>query len=254
MKEKKNKQLIGTIYSNGSLQVAEMISRAGFDWVMIDMEHSVLSLEQVQNSLPVFGSEILRIVRVPCNDETWIKRVLDTGCDGIMVPMVKSSEEAEKMVSSSKYPPQGQRSVGLTRAHSFGQSFNEYMTGANSDLIIMAQIEHIEAVKNLDSILDVRGIDAIFIGPYDLSASMGLPGQVKHPRVMKAIHLIRQKCKDAGVPYGIFGSGPEAMTPGITEGCRYLLCGVDNSLFSSALKDLYERLHSETSSTSSHSL
>jgi len=208
----------------------------------------------VQNSLPVFGNEILRIVRVPSNDETWIKRVLDTGCDGIMVPMVKTREDAEKLVRSSKYPPQGQRSVGLTRAHGFGQSFNEYLTGASKNLIIMAQIEHIEAVSNLDSILDVSGINSIFIGPYDLSASMGLPGQVRHPGVMKAIHLIRQKCRDAGVPYGIFGSGPEALTVEITEGCRYLLCGVDNSLFSSALKDLYERLHSETSNTNSHSL
>src|ERR1035437_5044757 len=106
-----NKQLIGTILSLNSPEVAEMISNAGFDWVLIDMEHSTLSLESVQNTLQVMGDNIIKIVRVPGNDEIWIKRVLDTGCDGILVPMVKNAEEAGKAVSSSKYPLEGIRSV-----------------------------------------------------------------------------------------------------------------------------------------------
>jgi 2-keto-3-deoxy-L-rhamnonate aldolase RhmA len=177
------KPLIGTIFTIGSPHVAEMISNAGFDWVLIDMEHSTLSLESVQNTLQVMGDDIITIVRVPGNDEIWIKRVLDTGCDGILVPMVKNAEEAVKAVSSSKYPTEGQRSVGITRAHKFGEKFKEYVTSANIDLIIMIQIEHIEAVRNIDSILEVNGISSIFIGPYDLSASMGLTGQVNHPEV-----------------------------------------------------------------------
>lgn len=239
----KKRHLIGTIYTLGSLPVAEMISSAGFDWVMIDMEHSVLSLGDVQASLPVFGNKMLRIVRVPCNDETWIKRILDTGCDGIMVPMVKNREDAEKIVIASKYPPAGQRSVGLTRAHGYGESFSKYLSTANSDLIIMAQIEHEEGVKNIDSILNVSGIDSIFIGPYDLSASMGLPGQVQHPDVINAIQLVKKKCADAGMPYGIFASGPEPLRQEIKDGCRYLLCGVDSSLMSAALRDLADRIH-----------
>ena len=243
MKKVPHKQIIGTVYTIGSPLVAEMISQSGFDWVMIDMEHSALSLEAVQNSLQVFAKNILRIVRVPGNDEIWIKRILDTGCDGIMVPMIKTREEAEKLVSSSKYPPEGQRSIGLTRAHGYGRSFNGYLANANKDLIIMAQIEHIDGVKNIDSILRVRGIDSIFIGPYDLSASMGLPGQVKHPKVMQAIELIKNKCKVAGIPYGIFGSDPEALMQEFKDGCCYLLCGIDISLFYNSLKNLSDRLH-----------
>jgi 2-dehydro-3-deoxyglucarate aldolase/4-hydroxy-2-oxoheptanedioate aldolase len=236
-------QLIGTIYSMGALSVAELINRSGFDWVMIDMEHSALSPEDVQNALPVFGTKILRIVRVPGNDEIWIKRILDTGCDGIMVPMVKTREEAERLVKSAKYPPDGQRSVGLARAHGYGKHFDEYVAHANRELIIMAQIEHIDGVRNLDSILGVSGIDAIFIGPYDLSASMGLTGQVKHPEVVQAIRQIRTKCRDAGMPYGIFGSNAEALKQEVRDGCNFVLCGVDISLLSNLLKDLSDKLH-----------
>ena len=107
----------------------------------------------------------------------------------------------------------------------------------------MAQIEHAEGVQNIDSILNVRGIDAIFIGPYDLSASMGLPGQVQHPEVIMAIRNVKNKCADAAMPYGIFASGPEPLRQEIDDGCRYILCGVDSSLMSSSLRDLSDRLH-----------
>jgi 2-keto-3-deoxy-L-rhamnonate aldolase RhmA len=242
MKKTKEKQLLGTIYTTGSLQVAEIISHAGFDWVMIDMEHSVLSVEQVQNALPVFGEKILKIVRVPGNDELWIKRVMDTGCDGIMVPMVKTAQDAERLVRSAKYPPEGNRSVGLTRAHGYGQSFAGYVSSANSRIIIMAQIEHKDAVSNIDSILGVKGIDVIFIGPYDLSASMGLAGKVTHPEVVKAIELVKQRCKAASIPWGIFGAGPDGLKKNIEEGCHYILCGVDAALYATACKDLSDKL------------
>jgi 2-keto-3-deoxy-L-rhamnonate aldolase RhmA len=237
------KQLAGIIYSIGSLSVAEMISQSGLDWVMIDMEHSALSLSDVQDALPVFGPKMLKIVRVPCNDETWIKQVLDTGCDGIMVPMIKTPEDAVKMVNSARYPPEGRRSVGITRAHGYGLTFSEYVSKANSDLVLMAQIEHHEAVSNIDSILKTEGINAIFIGPYDLSASMGLAGQVTHPDVLEAIGRVKDRCRAAGMPYGFFWSGPEAILKEASEDCRYILCGIDIALFSSAIKGLSDRLH-----------
>jgi 2-keto-3-deoxy-L-rhamnonate aldolase RhmA len=243
MKATEYKQLTGIIYTTGSARVAEMISLSGFEWVMIDMEHSSLSLNEVQNALPVFGESMLRIVRVPGNDDIWIKQVLDAGCDGIMVPMIMNREDAERMVLSAKYPPEGRRSVGITRAHSYGMKFNEYISSANSDLILMAQIEHYEGVKNIDSILQVKGINAIFIGPYDLSSSMGLTGQVTHLEVLDAIQIVKDKCRESGMPYGIFGSQPEAFLHEAADGCRYLLCGIDITLFSSALKDLSDKLH-----------
>lgn len=197
---------------------------------MIDMEHSALSLENVQTALQVMGSKIITIVRVPGNDRIWIKRVMDTGCDGILVPMVNSADEAREVIKSSKYPLEGQRSVGLARAHKFGAGFKEYLTSANRDRLIMIQIEHIDGVKNIDSILKVEGIDSVFIGPYDLSASMGLAGQLTHPEVVSTINTVKDKCRKARLPYGIFGMNPESMVSEIKDGCTFLLCGVDISL------------------------
>jgi len=244
MKTKKtfDKPMIGTIFSMGAPQVAEMISDAGFDWVMIDMEHSTLSLDSVQVALQVLGDDIIKIVRVPGNDEIWIKRVLDTGCDGILVPMVNNSEDALKVVKCSSYPTLGKRSVGVARAHKFGSIFDEYITTANNDLIIMIQVEHVDSVRNIDSILAVKGIDSIFIGPYDLSASMGFMGQVDHPDVRAAIDLIKMKCKKAGIPYGIFGSTPESLEKDMADGCTFPLCGVDASILSGVYWELAQKL------------
>jgi 2-keto-3-deoxy-L-rhamnonate aldolase RhmA len=237
-----NRPLAGTLISMSAPQVAEIISDSGFDWVLIDMEHSAFSLETVQNHLQVMGEKILRIVRVPANDEIWIKRVLDTGCDGILVPMVNSAAGAERVVQSSKYPLEGRRSVGLSRAHKYGATFSEYVENANRDLVIMIQIEHIEGVKHIDEILKVKGIDSIFIGPYDLSASMGLTGQISHPDVKAAISLIKMKCHEAGLPYGIFGMTAEGMIPDLNEGCTFLLCGVDSAILLNGYKKMLKIL------------
>jgi 2-keto-3-deoxy-L-rhamnonate aldolase RhmA len=237
-----NKTLFGTIFTTGAPQVSEIISLTGFDWVLIDMEHSTLSLDAVQNTLQIMGDKVVKIVRVPGNDEIWIKRVLDTGCNGILVPMVKTAEEVKKVVIASKYPVAGQRSVGVTRAHKYGLAFKDYIAGANRNLVIMIQIEHIDGVKNIDSILKVKGIDSIFIGPYDLSASMGFIGQPDHPEVRSAIALVKKKCFEARLPYGIFGATPDALSGEIKDGCKYLLCGIDVSIISAAYGDMIRKL------------
>jgi 2-keto-3-deoxy-L-rhamnonate aldolase RhmA len=237
-----NKPLAGTLLSISAPQVAEIISDSGFDWVLIDMEHSAISLESVQNALQIMGEKILKIVRVPGNDEIWIKRVLDTGCDGILVPMVNSASEALRVVQSSKYPLDGRRSVGLSRAHKYGAGFTDYVENANSDLVIMIQIEHKEGVKNIDEILKVKGVDSVFIGPYDLSASLGLTGQLSHPEVKAAINLIKDKCRNAGLPYGIFGMSAEPMLSEINDGCTFLLCGVDSAILLNSYKDMLKIL------------
>lgn len=238
--------LAGTLLSLSAPQVAEIIADSGFDWVLIDMEHSAISLESVQNALQIMGDKILRIVRVPGNDEIWIKQVLDTGCDGILVPMVNSSAEALKAVQSAKYPVEGRRSVGLSRAHKYGPGFTDYVENANRDLVIMIQIEHKEALKNIDEILEVKGIDAVFIGPYDLSASMGLTGQLSHPEVMSAIATIKDKCRQAGMAYGIFGLTPEVLIPELKDGCTFPLCGVDAAILVNAYGELLKKLRSKS--------
>jgi len=209
------------------------------------MEHSALSLGDTQLALQVLGDDIIKFVRVPGNDDIWIKRILDTGCDGIIVPMVNSADEAERVVWSSKYPPAGHRSVGAARAHKYGASFNEYVAEANRRIVLMIQIEHIEAVKNIDSILNVKGIDSVFIGPYDLSASIGLTGQVSHPEVRSAVNLIKGKCREKGLPYGIFGTEPASLREEIKDGCTYVLCGVDLTILQNSYRRILESLSSQ---------
>ena len=244
MKENKrfDKPMIGTLLSISAPQVAEIIAMSGFDWVFIDMEHSAMSLESVQNAIQIMEGKLLTIVRVPLNDEVWIKRVLDTGCDGILVPMVNSADEARKVVQASKYPPEGRRSVGLSRAHKYGATFKEYVENANSDLVIMIQCEHKEAVKDFDEILKVKGIDSVFIGPYDLSASMGLTGQISHPDVLAAIGLVKDKCRKADMPYGIYSSNTDDMISEIKTGCTFLLTGVDANMLLNSYADLLKKL------------
>jgi 2-keto-3-deoxy-L-rhamnonate aldolase RhmA len=241
-KGKSKKTMIGTLLSISAPQVAEIIAMSGFDWVFIDMEHSAMSLESVQNAIQIMEGKILTIVRVPLNDEVWIKRVLDTGCDGIIVPMVNSADEARKVVQASKYPLEGRRSVGLARAHKYGASFKEYVENANRDLVIMIQCEHKDAVKNFDDILKVKGIDSVFIGPYDLSASMGLTGQVSHPDVLKSIGLVKEKCRKTGMPYGIYSSNTDDMISEINTGCTFLLSGVDANMLLNSYTDLLKKL------------
>jgi 2-keto-3-deoxy-L-rhamnonate aldolase RhmA len=233
---------IGTLLSISAPQIAEIIAMSGFDWVFIDMEHSAMSLESVQNAIQIMEGKILTIVRVPGNDEVWIKKVLDTGCDGILVPMVNSADEARKVVQASKYPPQGRRSVGLARAHKYGATFKDYVENANRDLLIMIQCEHKDAVKNFDDILEVKGIDSVFIGPYDLSASMGLTGQVSHPEVLGTIRLVKDKCRKAGMPYGIYSSTTDDMVSEIKTGCTFLLTGVDANMLLNSYADLLKKL------------
>ncbi len=232
----------GTIISMPVPHVTEIMADAGFDWVLIDMEHSSLSLGDVHNLLNAAGDRLLTIVRVPGNDEIWIKRVLDLGCDGILVPMVNNREAAVSAVKNSLYPPAGRRSVGLSRAHRYGPGFAEYVSEANSRLKIMLQVEHIEAVKNIDEILSVEGLSAIFIGPYDLSASMGLAGQVSHPDVADAIATVKAKCNSAGIPWGIFALTPEGLDGHIADGCTFALCSTDAFMLTGEAGRIAERL------------
>ena len=234
----------GTILSLPVPQAAEIMADAGFEWVLIDMEHSSLGLGEVHNIINAAGDRLLKIVRVPGNDEIWIKRIIDLGCDGILVPMVNTREAAEAAVSSSLYPPAGRRSVGLSRAHRYGPGFGEYVAGANSKLIVMIQIEHIDAVRNLDDILSVNGISAIFIGPYDLSASMGLTGQTGHPEVVAAIDTVKSKCNSARLPWGIFSLTPEGLDKHIADGCTYALCATDSFMLAGEAARISARLGS----------
>lgn len=238
----KDKILKGAIISMPVPQSAEILAAAGFDWVLIDMEHSSLSLSDVHNLLSAGGEKLIKIVRVPGNDDIWIKRVLDLGCDGILVPMVNSAEAAASAVAAALYPPAGRRSVGVTRAHGYGPGFKDYVSTANSKIILMLQVEHIDAVKDIDQIIATPGLSAIFIGPYDLSSSMGLAGQVNHPDVVAAITLVKKKCREKDIPYGIFSMTPEGLREHINDGCKYALCSIDAFMLATEANRVSEQL------------
>lgn len=166
----------------GHPAVAEIMVHAGFDWVAIDEEHGVINLETGMNIFNAMrDTDTLPMVRVQENDNLVIRRWLDAGAQGIIVPMVNTPQQAEAAVQSAKYPPQGKRGFGFCRANYYGAEFDADVQETNDDILLIAQIEHIEAIRNIDAILEVEGIDGAFVGPYDLSGSMGLTGQTSHP-------------------------------------------------------------------------
>lgn len=193
----KNNQLtIGTWLTIGHTSVVEVLTQANFDWIAIDVEHNLISLDTLRH-LIIAGqaNNTAMLVRVSKNDEVSIKYALDAGADGIIVPMINSKKDAEKLVSYAYYPPKGKRGVGLSRAQGYGNNFNEYIEWVENEQTVIGQIEHIEAINDLESITNVDGIDALMIGPYDLSASMGCPGQFDRPEVKKAIKKFNDVCK-----------------------------------------------------------
>jgi len=182
-----NELLLGTMLTLPSPEVAEMIAVCGYDWLFMDGEHGNLSTLDWQRMLQAVAGRSAAIIRVAAKTESDIKKVLDIGADGIIAPQVNSADEACHVVACCKYPPRGIRGVGLARAQGYGRNFAEYMDSANDRIAVIIQAEHIDAVNNIDDIVKVDGIDAVFIGPYDLSASMGRMGEVDHPEVVEAI-------------------------------------------------------------------
>ena len=209
---------------------AEIMAQAGFDWVCVDAEHSPVSKETATNmfrAIELHGAE--PFVRICLNDEVEIKKYLDIGARGIIVPMIKSYEEVEVAVSCIKYPPEGKRSFALPRCTGFGQWSDEYFTMANKETFIGIMIEHIDALKEIDRIFSSKAIDAILIGPYDLSGSIGIPGQFNNREFIEILDLIFRKAKEYSVRMGIHEVHPtkEKINKLIDEGYRLIACGID---------------------------
>lgn len=234
--------LVGTIVTLDSPEVAEILSSVGFDWLFIDAEHSPLEAPEIQKVLQGAGTEMPCLVRVVASEEPAIKKALDVGAAGIIAPMVNSEGHAERVVRLSKYAPLGTRGVGLGRAQGYGLRFQEYVDRANEDVAVVIQAEHIEAVENIEAIVQVAGIDAVFVGPYDLSASMDRLGDVGHPEVVSAIERVTEVCQGAGIPLGIFGVSAEAVRPYIERGYTLIVAGVDTMILGQAAGQLLARI------------
>ncbi len=223
---------LGTCVSFTDPTVTEALSTI-LDFVWIDMEHSVLSLEAVQGHVMATKATLTAaLVRVPWNDAVLIKPVLDLGADGIIVPNVRSAEEARRAVAACLYPPDGVRGFGPRRPSKYGRIPGpEFCRAANGAVIVVAQIEHIAAVRQLDEILSVPGLTSIVIGPNDLSGSMGHMAHPGHPEVRSTIESIVERSRRREVPVGIAVSENEDVVRGWAErGVSWISMGNDASL------------------------
>jgi len=240
-------KLIGTLLSLPSPELAEIASAAGFDWLFLDMEHGALEVRDVLRLVQAARDPCASLVRVPENRELWVKKALDTGAAGIIVPRVNSAEEAARAVHWGKYPPEGGRSIGFSRANRYGARFQENVETANQETVIVAQLEHIDGVRNIEAILGVSGVDAVFIGPYDLSASLGKPGRIQDNDVRDAIRTVADACALRKVPVGIFALNTEGAAKALGEGYTLVCSGIDIGLFSRAASDIVRGLRPRNS-------
>ena len=224
---------IGSWIQLGHPAVAEIMASAGFDWLAVDMEHSTISLREAEELIRIIElKNVVPLVRLASNNPEHIKRIMDAGAHGVIVPMVNTSEEARTAVSAVKYPPEGSRSIGLARAQGYGPRFLEYFNWQRENSLVVVQIEHINAVDNLEAILTVKGVDAYIVGPYDLSGSLGLPGQFDAPEYVESMAKIRSVSNQLGVPGGvhIVEPDPAQLRLRIEEGNRFIAYGVDTRM------------------------
>jgi 2-keto-3-deoxy-L-rhamnonate aldolase RhmA len=219
--------LVGPLLTLASPEVAEIFALLGFDWVWIDLEHTPLSLERAQQLVQAVGGRAGTVIRVPWNDPVHVKRALDLGCDGVIVPQVKSAAEARSAVAAAKYPPAGVRSVGIARAQQYGMTLQEYVLGASERVTVLLQIEHIDAVPHIGDILAVPDVDGIIFGPYDLSASMGRPGQIGHPDVAAVIGDLARTCNERKMAWGAFAPDAAAAKVHADRGATLITLGTD---------------------------
>lgn len=232
--------LIGTVISLPCPDIADILSRLSFEWLFFDLEHGNLNFQIVQQMVQATGGRCASVVRVPSQDEAAIKKTLDIGIDGIMIPQVNTATEARRIVQLCKYPPEGTRGVGLARAQGYGTTLLEYLQTANRNVCVIIQIEHIDAVHAIDDILAVDEIDAVFIGPFDLSGSLGKLGEINHPEVTAAIQQVVVACTQRGVTSGIFSSTPQQAIAWYREGVRLFAVGVDAALLINSAKSMLQ--------------
>ena len=225
--------------------VVEIMGFAGFDFVIIDEEHGPISMQNAQNMIR--AAEIVNItpvIRVGNNDEALILRALDIGAQGIEIPQINSSSDAVRAMKSVKYSPQGERGVcRYVRAANYS-SMNkfEYFKSANNETMIIAHIEGVEGINNLNEILSVSGIDVIFIGPYDLSQSLGIPGEVNHPLVTEKMKEVVTKCRKNNIAVGTFADDIQTAKKWISLGVQYMSFSVDVGILYEVCKQIVEKL------------
>ncbi len=224
-----NQESIGSWIQIPNSSVAEIIGQIGFEWVAVDMEHGSISLNQLPDIFRALElGNTLPLVRLAQGNDKDCKQALDAGASGVIIPMVNNANELKKIINSCKWPPAGNRGVAFSRANIFGYKFESYKKEAQAPLII-AMIEDLTAVDNLVSILSVKGLDAILIGPYDLSASIGVTGEFTNPKYIEIINNILRTSKKNNVPVGMHIVEPSKSNVNKTlkQGFQFIACSID---------------------------
>ena len=227
-----NDCVIGSWINTASPITAELMSATGFDFLTVDAEHSAIDVPQAQAIFQAIRSgnpDCAPLVRLPGNDYATTKRYLDAGAKGVIAPLIRTAEQAREVISAAKYPPEGLRGVGFCRANMYGYDFDNAIASANEEMFVCLQIEHIDSVENIDEILSVPGVDAIFIGPYDLSASMGITRQFDHPKMIDAQKRILEACVEHNIAPGIHVVQPDVneVKLRIDEGYKFIAYSLD---------------------------
>ena len=250
-----NSHPLGTWISVGHAAVAEVSASLGFDFILIDLEHTSMTLETVETlvrAIEATDGNTETIVRVPWNDHVRIKRILDIDVAGIMVPMLESAKEAEELVKATRYPPEGIRGIASGRAAEYGQSFEEYVSNANGDIVIIGQIESQKGVAHTEEIAAIEGIDALFVGPADLSAAYGVFAQWESSELVDAMGTVIDVAGQTDTPVGTLTVDPDDMKMRLDQGFDYLIVGKDTSYLADAnrrAKERYKNLFAQRGDT-----
>lgn len=246
IKEKvaKGEVTYGTWITIGYPEITEALSNLPFDWFVMDMEHTPLTIKDVEFlMMPLRNTNIVPLVRVPWNDHVVIKRVLDAGAQGIIVPWVNNKEEAIQAVKACRYPPQGIRGVGPRRCIMYGfHDIKEYFKKANEEILVIVQVETEEALNNVYEIVSVDGVDGVFVGPNDLTASMGIFREFNNPRYIEALNRILDATKKANKIAGIMTFDPQDALNKVKMGFNFIALSNDITYMIRGFKDAFRFL------------
>ena len=224
---------LGSWISIGNPSTVEIMARAGFEWLVVDLEHTAIGIDAASEMIRIIDlCGVTPLVRLTSNDANQIKRVMDAGAHGIVVPMVNNGEQARLAVAATRYAPKGTRGVGLSRAQGYGANFAEYLAWQSDSPIVIVQIEHISAIDHLADIITVPGVDGLIIGPYDLSCSMGIPGQFEKPDFLRGMDRIREIAREHSFPCGTHIVEPDLLLlqKAVADGYTFIAYSVDQRM------------------------
>jgi 2-keto-3-deoxy-L-rhamnonate aldolase RhmA len=241
--------LLGTWVTIGHPDVTDILEEAGFDWIVLDAEHAPLGPESISRMIQsIDPSSVCPLVRTGAVDQYFAKSALDMGAHGVVFPLINNPGEARRAVSFAKYPPRGVRGVAPRKAADYGRTFAEYIRKANDHTVVVAQIETTEALDNLDDIISVDGVDVAFVGPTDLTMSLGLMDDRGNPKVVDAMKQVIRACKKHGKTPGVLAATPEEAERDIQLGFKFVGLGSDVRFMLSGAREFLASVRPRSSS------